>query len=161
VDYSKTFQFKMDNIDKKILKLLQKNGRLTYKEIADKIHLTQTPVFDRIKRMEKSGIIDKYVAIVNRKKVGASLTVYNQVTMIKQTLEISQKFDAEIAKLPEVVECHFLSGCFDYLLKIIVPDMDSYHKFHQLKLSVIPGVSLINSYFVMSEVKNITEIPLE
>ncbi|AWV97260.1 Lrp/AsnC family transcriptional regulator [Arcticibacterium luteifluviistationis] len=150
----------MDNTDIKILKLLQKNAQMTYKEIAEEINLTQTPVFDRIKRMEKSGVIDKYVTILNRKKVGNSLTVFNQVTMIKQTLEISQKFDEAVAKLPEVVECHFVSGGFDYLLKIIVPDMETYHKFHQLKLSVIPGVSLINSYFVMSEVKNTTEIPL-
>jgi DNA-binding Lrp family transcriptional regulator len=151
----------MDKTDIKILNLLQKNARLTYKEIADKINLTQTPVFDRIKRLENSGIISKYVTILNRKKVGTDLTVFNQVTMIKQTLEISQKFEEAIAKLPEVVECHFVSGGFDYLLKIIVPDMDTYHKFHQLKLSTIPGVSLINSYFVMSEVKNTTEIPLE
>ncbi|MCL4167207.1 UNVERIFIED_CONTAM: hypothetical protein GTU68_025864 [Idotea baltica] len=150
----------MDNTDIKILKLLQKNAQMTYKEIAEEINLTQTPVFDRIKRMENSGVIDKYVTILNRKKVGSSLTVFNQVTMIKQTLEISQKFDEAVAKLPEVVECHFVSGGFDYLLKIIVPDMETYHTFHQLKLSVIPGVSLINSYFVMSEVKNTTEIPL-
>ncbi|MFT4733670.1 MAG: DNA-binding Lrp family transcriptional regulator [Algoriphagus sp.] len=151
---------KMDATDVTILKLLQANSRLTYKEIADKINLTQTPVFDRIKRMEASGVIDKYVTILNRKKVGNSLTVFNQVTMTKQTLEISQKFDEAVASLPEVVECHFVSGGFDYLLKIIVPDMETYHKFHQLKLSIIPGVSLINSYFVMSEVKNTTEIPL-
>jgi len=151
---------KMDATDIKILKLLQGNSRLTYKEIADKINLTQTPVFDRIKRMENSGVIDKYVTILNRKKVGTSLTVFNQVTMTKQTLEISLKFDEAVALLPEVVECHFVSGGFDYLLKIIVPDMETYHKFHQLKLSIIPGVSLINSYFVMSEVKNTTEIPL-
>lgn len=150
----------MDATDIKILKLLQKNAQMTYKEIAEEINLTQTPVFDRIKKMENSGVIDKYVTILNRKKIGNSLTVLNQVTMIKQTLEISQKFDEAIAKLPEVVECHFVSGGFDYLLKIIVPDMETYHKFHQLKLSVIPGVSLINSYFVMSEVKNTTEIPL-
>lgn len=150
----------MDNTDIKILRLLQKNAQMTYKEIAEAINLTQTPVFDRIKRMENSGIIDKYVTILNRKKVGTSLTVFNQVTMITQTLEISKKFDEAIAKLPEVVECHFVSGGFDYLLKIIVPDMETYHKFHQLKLSIIPGVSLINSYFVMSEVKNTTEIPL-
>ena len=150
----------MDATDIKILKLLQGNSRLTYKEIADKINLTQTPVFDRIKRMENSGVIDKYVTILNRKKVGTSLTVFNQVTMTKQTLEISLKFDEAVALLPEVVECHFVSGGFDYLLKIIVPDMETYHKFHQLKLSIIPGVSLINSYFVMSEVKNTTEIPL-
>lgn len=150
----------MDLTDIKILRLLQNNARLTYKEIADQIHLTQTPVFDRIKRMESNGVIEKYVTILNRKKVGNSLTVYNQVTMTNQTVDVSRKFDEAIANLPEVVECNFVSGGFDYLLKIIVPDMETYHKFHQLKLSMIPGVSLINSYFVMSEVKSTTEIPL-
>ncbi|UBM58889.1 Lrp/AsnC family transcriptional regulator [Marinilongibacter aquaticus] len=150
----------MDNTDKKILRLLQKNAQLTFKEIADQINLTQTPVFDRVKRMEKEGIISKYVTILNRQKLGNSLTVYSQVTLIKQTIEVSSKFDEAISKLPEVVECHFVSGSFDYLLKIIVPDMETYHQFHQMKLSVIPGVSLINSYFVMSEVKSTTEIPI-
>ncbi|MCR9066138.1 MAG: Lrp/AsnC family transcriptional regulator [Cytophagales bacterium] len=150
----------MDSTDRKILKLLQENAQYTYKEIADKISLTQTPVFDRVKRMENEGIIQKYVTILDKKKVGNSLTVFSQVTLTKQTVEISSVFDETIEKLPEVVECNFVSGGFDYLLKIIVPDMDTYHKFHQLKLSIIPGVSLINSYFVMSEVKSTTEIPI-
>ncbi|MGR3809212.1 Lrp/AsnC family transcriptional regulator [Jiulongibacter sp. NS-SX5] len=150
----------MDETDRKILRLLQKNAQFTYKEVADKINLTQTPVFDRIKRMEKDGIIDRYVTILNKEKAGNSLTVFSQVTLTKQTVEVSKGFDDAIKKLPEVIECSFVSGGFDYLLKIIVPDMETYHKFHQLKLSIIPGVSLINSYFVMSEVKNTTEIPI-
>ncbi len=150
----------MDNTDKKILTLLQHNSRLTYKEIADKINLTQTPVFDRIKRMENEGVIEKYVTILNRKKLNNSMIVYSQVTMVRQTVEVSTQFEKAIAQLPEVLECNFVSGSFDYLLKIIVPDMPAYHEFHQLKLSVIPGVSLINSYFVMSEIKNTTELPI-
>lgn len=151
---------KIDDTDKKILKLLQNNSQLTYKDIAEKINLSLTPVHDRIKRLEKAGIIEKYVSILNKKKLGKSLTVYSQVTLIKQTKEVSEIFDKEISKLPEVLECNFVSGSFDYLLKIIVPDMEAYHTFHQQKLSVINGVTLINSFFVMSEVKSTTEIPL-
>lgn len=150
----------MDSTDKKILRLLQKNARLTYKEIADHINLSQTPVFDRIKRLENEGVIERYVTLLNKKKVGGGLTVYSQVTLNNQTENVSSIFDAAIRELPEVVECSFVSGSFDYLLKIIVPDMESYHVFHQKKLSAIEGVSQINSYFVMSEVKNTTEIPI-
>ena len=150
----------MDNIDKKILQLLQKNARLTYKEIGDQINLSQTPVFDRIKRMETSGVIEKYVTILNKRSLGKTMTVYSQVTLNNQTVDVSSKFDQAMGELPEVVECHFVSGSFDYLLKIIVPDMESYHAFHQKKLSIIPGVAQINSFFVMNEVKSTSEIPI-
>jgi Lrp/AsnC family leucine-responsive transcriptional regulator len=150
----------MDTTDLKILRLLQKNARLTYKEIADQINLSQTPVFDRIKRLESEGVIERYVTLLNKKKVGGGLTVYSQVTLKNQTENLSTKFNTAVQNLPEVVECNFVSGSFDYLLKIVVPDMETYHAFHQKKLSGIEGVTQINSYFVMSEVKNTTEIPI-
>lgn len=153
-------KIKIDEIDKKILMLLQHNSTLTYKEIAQKINLSLSPVHDRIKRLEQEGVIEKYVGILNKKMLGAGLTVFSQVTLIRQTREVSQIFDIAIKQLPEVVECNFVSGSFDYLLKIIVADMESYHNFHQMKLSTIEGVSLINSFFVMSEVKSTTEIML-
>ncbi|MCF8325727.1 MAG: AsnC family transcriptional regulator [Cytophagaceae bacterium BCCC1] len=151
---------KIDEIDKKILMLLQHNSTLTYKEIAQKINLSLSPVHDRIKRLEQEGVVEKYVGILNKKMLGVGLTVFSQVTLIRQTREVSQIFDIAIKQLPEVVECNFVSGSFDYLLKIIVADMEAYHNFHQMKLSTIEGVSLINSFFVMSEVKSTTEILL-
>ncbi len=153
-------KIKIDEIDKKILMLLQHNSTLTYKEIAQKINLSLSPVHDRIKRLELEGVIEKYVGILNKKMLGVGLTVFSQVTLIRQTREVSQIFDIAIKQLPEVVECNFVSGSFDYLLKIIVADMEAYHNFHQMKLSTIEGVSLINSFFVMSEVKSTTEIML-
>lgn len=140
--------------------LLQHNSTLTYKEIAQKINLSLSPVHDRIKRLEQEGVVEKYVGILNKKMLGVGLTVFSQVTLIRQTREVSQIFDIAIKQLPEVVECNFVSGSFDYLLKIIVADMEAYHNFHQMKLSTIEGVSLINSFFVMSEVKSTTEILL-
>ncbi|HLO45472.1 Lrp/AsnC family transcriptional regulator [Lacihabitans soyangensis] len=153
-------KIKIDDIDKKILMLLQHNSTLTYKEIAQKINLSLSPVHDRIKRLEQEGVVEKYVGILNKKMLGVGLTVFSQVTLIRQTREVSQIFDIAIKQLPEVVECNFVSGSFDYLLKIIVADMEAYHNFHQMKLSTIEGVSLINSFFVMSEVKSTTEIML-
>jgi Lrp/AsnC family transcriptional regulator len=153
-------KIKIDDIDKKILLLLQHDSTLTYKEIAKKINLSLSPVHDRIKRLEQEGVVERYVGILNKKMLGVGITVFSQVTLIRQTREVSQIFDIAIKQLPEVVECNFVSGSFDYLLKIIVADMEAYHNFHQMKLSTIEGVSLINSFFVMSEVKSTTEIML-
>jgi Lrp/AsnC family transcriptional regulator len=150
----------LDETDKKILRLLQEDAHLTLKEIAKQINLSLTPVHDRVKRLQQEGIIEKYVTILNKKKLGQNLTVYCQVTLIKQTHDTSEGFNQSILNLPEVIECNFVSGSFDYMLKIIVPDMESYHQFHQQKLSVLSGVSLIHSFFVMSEVKITTVLPI-
>jgi Lrp/AsnC family transcriptional regulator len=150
----------LDETDKNILRLLQEDAHLTLKDIAKQINLSLTPVHDRVKRLQQEGIIEKYVTILSKKKLGQNLTVYCQVTLIKQTHDTSEGFNQSILNLPEVVECNFVSGSFDYMLKIIVPDMESYHQFHQQKLSVLSGVSLIHSFFVMSEVKSTTVLPI-
>ena len=123
----------LDETDKKILRLLQVDAHLTLKDIANKINLSLTPVHDRVKRLEKEGIIEKYVSILNKKKLGNNLMVYCQVTLVKQTYDVSEGFNQSIMNMPEVVECNFISGSFDYMLKIILPDMESYHNFHQKK----------------------------
>ncbi len=150
----------VDEIDKKILRLIQENAQITIKEISQAINLSITPIHDRIKKLENEGVIEKYVTILNKKKIGKTLMVFCQVTLIKQTHDTSEEFNQAIMQLPEVLECHFVSGTSDYLLKIVVPDMESYHEFHQKKLSMIPTVSLIHSFFVMSEVKNTTVLDL-
>lgn len=150
----------IDETDKKILRLLQEDAHLTLKDIAGKINLSLTPVHDRMKRLEKEGIIEKYVTILNKKKLGQNLIIYCQVTLIKQTHDISEGFNQSIMNMPEVLECNFVSGNFDYLLKVVLPDMESYHHFHQKKLSVLPEVSLINSFFIISEVKTTTVLPI-
>jgi len=150
----------LDETDKKILRLLQEDAQMTLKDIANKINLSLTPVHDRVKRLQKEGIIEKYVTILNKKKLGKNLMVYCQITLVRQTYDISEAFNQAILNLPEVVECNFVSGSFDYMLKIVLPDMESYHQFHQKKLSVLSGVSLINSFFILSEVKSTTALPI-
>ena len=150
----------LDETDKKIVRLLQVDAHLTLKDIAGKINLSLTPVHDRVKRLEKEGIIEKYVSVLNKKKLGQNLTVYCQVTLVKQTHDISEGFNESIINMPEVLECDFVSGTFDYMLKVVLPDMESYHHFHQKKLSVLPEVSLINSFFIISEVKSTTVLPI-
>jgi Lrp/AsnC family transcriptional regulator len=150
----------IDNTDLKILKLLQENAQLTFKEISQKINLSITPIHDRIKRMEKEGVIEKYVTILNKKKVDTSLVVFCNITLDKQTRHNFTEFEEHVVKFPEVVECHIISGGFDYLLKIITKDMESYNQFHKQKLSVMNSVAHIHSYFVMSEIKNTTVLHL-
>ena len=150
----------IDKIDLKILDLLQIDAHLTLKDIAQKINLSITPIYDRVKRLEKDGYIEKYVAILNKQKTGNNLIVYCQVTLVRQTIDLSGAFNDAIMNFPEVIECNFVSGEFDYLLKVILPDMDSYHYFHQKKLSVLPSVALINSYFAIKEIKDTTVLPI-
>ena len=150
----------IDETDKKILRLLQKDAHLTLKDIANEINLSLTPVHDRVKRLEKDGFIEKYATILNKKKTGNNLTVYCQVTLVKQTIDLSGAFNDAIQNFTEVIECNFVSGGFDYMLKVVLPDMESYHNFHQKKLSVLPSVALIHSYFIISEIKNTTVMPI-
>ena len=150
----------LDKIDKTILSLLQNNAHLTIKEIAAAVNISITPVHERIKKMEKEGIIAQYVAVLNKKKLGQSLIVYCNISLNKQSPDDFNVFNEAINAMPEVVESSVVSGAFDYILKIIVPDMDAYYLFHQQKLANIKCVSQINSFFVMNEVKFTTAIPL-
>ncbi len=150
----------LDKIDKAILSLLQNNAHYTIKEIAAKVNISLTPVHERIKKMENEGIIERYVTVLNKKKLGQSLIVYCNISLFKQSADDFSVFNETINQLPEVVESSVVSGSFDYILKIVVPDMDAYYLFHQQKLASIQCVSHINSFFVMNEVKYTTAIPL-
>jgi DNA-binding Lrp family transcriptional regulator len=149
---------KFDSTDIQILNLLQQDSTLTIKEISTKINLSITPVHDRIKRLEQSKIIEKYVAILNKKKVGKGLVIYCNVTLDKQRQETFSEFNEAIKKMPEVLECSLVSGNFDYFLKIVAADMESYNTFYQSKLAVLSCVSQIHSFFVMDEVKSTTMV---
>nr|WP_293844459.1 Lrp/AsnC family transcriptional regulator [uncultured Arsenicibacter sp.] len=150
----------LDKTDRLILTLLQENAQLTMQEIGQRINLSKTPVHERIKRLEREGYIDRYVTIVNKKKLGNLLLVYCQVTLDKQTRDTFADFNKAINDMPEVLECVLVSGTFDYLLKVIIRDMESYNRFYQERLSVIPGILHISSFFVMDEVKSTTNIPV-
>lgn len=150
----------LDKTDRQILALLQENAQLTMQEIGQRINLSKTPVHERIKRLEREGFIDRYVTIVNKKKLGNLLLVYCHVTLDKQTRDTFADFNKAINDMPEVLECCLVSGTFDYLLKIIIRDMESYNRFYQERLSVIPGILHISSFFVMDEVKSTTVIPV-
>lgn len=151
----------LDAIDRKILTLLQDNAHLTIQEIGQRINLSKTPVHERIKRLEREGVIARYVTILDKKKLGNQLMVYCQVTLDRQTRDAFADFDEAVRRLPEVLECNRVSGTFDYLVKIVSRDMETYNHFHQERLSVIPGTLHISSFFVMAEVKNSTVVPID
>jgi DNA-binding Lrp family transcriptional regulator len=144
----------LDLTDKKILNLLQQNSKANIKEIALKIGLTQTPTYERIKRLEKAGVIKNYIAVLDKEKVGYTIEVFCQVTLLVHSKEMITRFENAINKIDEVMECFHVAGNYDYLLKIIVKDMNSYQAFLKNKLSVLDSVANVQSTFVMSSTKD-------
>jgi Lrp/AsnC family transcriptional regulator len=150
----------LDRMDTAILGILQKNGLAKIKDISAAINLSMSPTHDRIKRLEQEGYIQNYVALLDRKKIELGLLVHCQVTLDKQTRNNFSEFEQVILKFPEVISCSLVSGNFDYYLKLVTKDVETYNKFYQEKLAVLPMVAHINSLFVMDEIKTTTELPL-
>jgi len=150
----------LDTIDKQILALLQENSKINIKEIALKVDLTATPTYDRIKRMEKSGIIKRYVAELDKEKIGLDLVVFCQVTLQVHSKTLITQFENSISKMHEIIGCYHIAGNFDYLLKIVTPNIKSYQLFLKNKLSVLESVSTVQSNFVMSTVKEHSKLEL-
>ena len=143
----------LDKKDLEILKLLQQNARMTIKEISEKVHLSTTPVHERIKRMEESGVIKQYVTLLNANKVGKGLMVICYVSLRQHSKNAGEKFIKGILEMTEVLECLTISGEFDFMLKVVVADMEEYYNFHVNKLSNIENVGNVQSVFVMGVVK--------
>ena len=152
-DDSTINDFSIDEKDLSILKLLQHNARITVKEISDKIHLSTTPVHERIKRMEEAGVIKQYATLVDNSKVKKGLTVICYVSLRQHNKIAGAKFIKLIQSLNEVVECYNISGEFDFMLKIMAENMDAYYDFHVNKLSQEDNVGHVQSVFVMSVIK--------
>jgi len=145
--------FNIDEKDLSILKLLQHNARITVKEISDKIHLSTTPVHERIKRMEEAGIIKQYATLVDHSKVKKGLMVICYVSLKQHNKNAGAKFIKLVQSLPEVVECYNISGEFDFMLKVMAENMDAYYNFHVNKLSQEENIGHVQSVFVMGIIK--------
>ena len=144
----------LDATDLQILRTLQKNAKLTTKELAEAVHLTPTPVFERQKRLERQGYIKKYVAVLDPDKLDQGLQVFCKVKLKQINHEIADAFVRRINRIPEVTECYNISGRNDYLLKVHAPDMKYYQEFILNVLGQIPMLGSLESTFVMEEVKN-------
>lgn len=133
---------------------------MTTKELAAELHLSSTPIFERRKRLEREGFIRGYVALVDKAKMGRSLVAYCQVTLKEHTQEFIREFEEKVRELPEVVECYNIAGPYDYLLKIVVADMDAYRTFLVEKLAALAHIGGPQSAFVMAEIKHSTAVPV-
>ncbi len=150
----------MDSTDLKILKLLQKNAQYTHKEIADKIGLTITPVYERIKRLEKDGTIQRYVALLDQEQLNLSLVSFTNISLKEHSKDYIKKFEEEITKIDSVVECYHIAGQYDYMLKIVIKDMKAYQSVVINQLASMENIANVTSSFVMTEVKKSTELPI-
>lgn len=145
---------KLDKVDLQILRTLQENARLTTKELAAKVSLSSTPVFERLKRLEAGGYIKKYIAVLDAEKLNQGFIVFCKVKMQHLNYDISRSFSNIIAEIPEVTECYNISGSFDYLLKIHAPDMKYYQGFILNVLGRIDTLASLESVFVMDVIKH-------
>jgi Lrp/AsnC family leucine-responsive transcriptional regulator len=152
---------KLDKIDRHILEQLQQNGELTNQELADKVGLSPSPCLRRVRAMEQAGIILGRVTILDHKKLGLSLTAIILIGMDRHTPERFDAFEKQVTGYPEVQECYLITGQdADYMLKVVVPDMDHYHEFLLNRITRIQGVSGVHSSFVLRRVLDSTALPL-
>ena len=148
----------LDRIDRKILKQLQLEGRISNVKLAQLVNLSPTPCLERVKRLEKDKYIKGYVALLDPKKLNAALVSFIEISLSCTTTTALLNFRAAILKMPEVQECHMVAGGFDYLIKVRTRDMEHYRRFLGEKLSAIPDISSTHTYVVMEEVKSSSEI---
>jgi len=148
-----TKEYELDRIDKEILNLLQKDARLSHRQLAAMVSLSISPVHVRVRRLEELNYIKRFTVILNPKKLGRALVGYVEVKMVDHTEESLTNFVAEAVKLDEVMECYHMSGAYDFLMRVVIRDMDEYSNILLKKLSTLPGRPHFESFFVMNEGK--------
>lgn len=144
---------KLDTIDRRILRALQENGRLSNVELADKVNLTPSPCLRRLRRLEDSGVIEGYSAILNRRQAGLGMTVFVDLKVARHSEESALDLEQRVRMMPEVTACHLISGEADYRLEIVVPDLEAYERFNMTGLLKLPLVNEIRSSFVIRTVR--------
>lgn len=150
----------LSKIDRNILRLLQKDGRMSYTELSKQVGLSVTPCIDRVKKLEKEGVINGYTALINPEFLDAALVVFVQIRLNRTSQDNFEAFREAAAALPEVQECYLVTGNFDYLIKARVADMAAYREFLGNTLLQLPGVQESTSYVVMEQLKETLEVPV-
>lgn len=151
----------LDRIDRNILRELQKNGRISNVELSQKVGLSPTPCLERVKRLEKQGVITSYTALLNPQYLNASLLVFIELTLQRSSPDVFERFNEAAKQLDSILECHLVSGDFDYLLKTRVADMSAYRKVLSETLLALPDIKNSRTYVVMEEVKYLTAINID
>ena len=150
----------LDETDRKILRILQRNSDLTVKELAAKLHLSTSPTFERLKRLERDGYIERYMAVVNPHKVGNGIMVLCNIRLKQHSQELIQEFMDVVQNLEEITECYNTSGDYDFLIKVYAHDMKSYQQFMLNTLGTINCIGSLHSIFVIDETKNTHGVPI-
>ena len=151
---------KFDEIDLHILRELQGNARLTNVSLAERVHLSPSPCLARVRALEREGVIDRYVTLLKPLAVGLGVSVFIQITLEKQATEALEVFETAVRRRPEVMECYLMTGDADYLLRVVVADVQALERFIVDELSPIPGIANIRSSFALKQVKYQTSLPL-
>lgn len=153
-------KIKLDRIDRKILALLQEDGRQPNNDLAEHVGLSPSPCLRRVKALEESGVISRYVALVDPASVDLPVNIFVSVSLDRQVENRLDAFEAAVMERPEVLECYLMTGDADYLLRVVVPDLASYERFLKDHLTRIPGVANIRSSFALKQVRYRTALPL-
>jgi Lrp/AsnC family leucine-responsive transcriptional regulator len=150
----------IDDTDRRILRKLQKNGRMTNAELAESVHLSASACHRRMQRLERDGIIKNYVALLDAEKVDRPTTVFVEITLSGQSNDILDAFEREVSLIPDVLECHLMAGNADYLLKIVAQNTEDFARIHRRYLTRLPGVSQMQSSFALRTVFKSTALPV-
>ncbi|MGI8388085.1 Lrp/AsnC family transcriptional regulator [Brucella anthropi] len=151
---------KLDDIDRRILRVLQRDGRIANNDLAREVGLSPSPCLRRVKLLEEAGVIDRYVAVLNPAKVGKGLTFFTRIRLDQQDEETLQTFAKEILKLPQVLECYFMLGDYDAMIRVVAADIEDYRRFQSEYLSRIKGVQNLKTDVPSQTVKQTSEMPL-
>ncbi len=149
-----------DEIDIRILSELQRNGRVSNQDLADAAGVSASPCLRRVRQLEQDGVIQKYTALVNPQVLGLTLHAFVEIKLESQSRAAAQRVEGELRRFSEVLECYFMAGDWDYLLRVVVRDLDEFHDFLMDKLGRIPGVANVKSSIAVKQVKYTTELPL-
>lgn len=150
----------LDSTDRRILKILQKNGRVTNANLSEAVNLSPSACHRRVQQLEKSGFIRDYVALLDPRKVERPATIFVEISLSGQADEVLDAFEREVAKIPDVLECHLMAGQSDYLLKVVAADTDQFAQIHRRYLAKLPGVAQMHSSFALKTVFKTTALPV-
>jgi Lrp/AsnC family leucine-responsive transcriptional regulator len=155
-----TVEQTLDATDRRILAALQKEGRITNAELSERVNLSPSACHRRVQRLEEEGFIAGYVALVDARRLGKPTTVFVEITLQSQAEDLLDAFEREVARIPDILECHLMAGTADYLLKIVAEDTEDFARIHRQRLSRLPGVRQMQSSFALREVLKTTALPV-
>lgn len=153
-----TLMMELDATDRRILTVLQKEGRVTNAELSERINLSPSACHRRVQRLEEEGVIAGYVALLDSRKMGRPTTVFVEITLQGQADDLLEQFEREVARVPDILECHLMAGSADYLLKVLAQDTEDFARIHRQYLARLPGVAQMQSSFALRTVFKTTAI---